>query len=322
MDKVITRRKQWVDALRAMAIIFVVFGHTVQWCFPFFQYTTAIKIPLFFAISGYVFKYDDNILTFIKHWFLKLIFPYFCLVTIPALLFSITHGSGYLFDCMQKMISGESYWFMPCLIIAELMWYFILKYSKSTLFVILFSFVFSSIGFILKANNVLDYACINISLTCLLFLLLGYLFRLYESILIQIQNYWKGLILLLYILMCFFSPYIFADMMFDIHLGEYFNIPYCLAMILLGCFGVMLAANYINNFPHWLVYVGQNTLMIYLWAFWGNVFFVVLGKFGFHLQNGTIYKGLIETAVSITICCVLSIVVNRYIPEIVGRKRK
>ena len=52
-----TKRKEWVDALRALAMFLVIYGHLVQGWTPYFVFTSPVKICMFFAISGYVFKY-------------------------------------------------------------------------------------------------------------------------------------------------------------------------------------------------------------------------------------------------------------------------
>ena len=52
----IKSRKDWIDALRALAIILVVLGHQLRGVAEYFIFTSPIKMPLFFAISGYLFK--------------------------------------------------------------------------------------------------------------------------------------------------------------------------------------------------------------------------------------------------------------------------
>ena len=46
-------RKLWIDALRALAMLFVIFGHQVGNYIPYYVFTSPIKIPLFFMITGY-----------------------------------------------------------------------------------------------------------------------------------------------------------------------------------------------------------------------------------------------------------------------------
>lgn len=49
-------RKLWIDSIRAIAIIMVVLGHQIPEETSYFVYTSIVKMPLFFAISGYFFS--------------------------------------------------------------------------------------------------------------------------------------------------------------------------------------------------------------------------------------------------------------------------
>ena len=73
-------RKHWVDALRALAILLVVLGHQLKDMTEYFIFTSPIKMPLFFAISGYLFNTrGGNDVEFFKNWFKKLINLYYYL---------------------------------------------------------------------------------------------------------------------------------------------------------------------------------------------------------------------------------------------------
>ena len=49
-------RKLWIDSIRAIAIIMVVLGPQIPEETSYFVYTSTVKMPLFFAISGYLFS--------------------------------------------------------------------------------------------------------------------------------------------------------------------------------------------------------------------------------------------------------------------------
>ena len=53
-------RKGWVDALRGLAILLVMYGHCVDNMVGYFVFTSPVKMPLFFAITGYVFKLNEG----------------------------------------------------------------------------------------------------------------------------------------------------------------------------------------------------------------------------------------------------------------------
>lgn len=50
------KRIEWIDALRALAMVLVIYGHQVPDLTGFFVFTSPIIITLFFAITGYVFN--------------------------------------------------------------------------------------------------------------------------------------------------------------------------------------------------------------------------------------------------------------------------
>ncbi len=56
-----TDRKQWLDAIKGVAIILVIMSHTYG--VPYLhQYLTACYMPLFFIASGYVFRNREKAL--------------------------------------------------------------------------------------------------------------------------------------------------------------------------------------------------------------------------------------------------------------------
>lgn len=61
----ITNRYEYIDALRGIAILFIVFGHIPMFCYglpeaaqlsSFRAFTSMVQLPLFFFISGFLFS--------------------------------------------------------------------------------------------------------------------------------------------------------------------------------------------------------------------------------------------------------------------------
>lgn len=50
------KRLDWIDALRALAIFLVILGHCAPNCYTYFLFTSPLKMPLFFVITGFVFN--------------------------------------------------------------------------------------------------------------------------------------------------------------------------------------------------------------------------------------------------------------------------
>lgn len=315
------RRKPWIDTLRAIAMLFVLFGHQVQWLDDFFLYTTPIKIPLFFAISGYLFNDRNGFQReFYVNCFWKLVFPFFCLVSIPAVILSFYYGVDFLFESWHKMISGESYWFITCLIVAEVIHFYIRKICKTTLFVTVVCLICSVIGLFVARNGILSFGKINTALICQTYLLLGFLLRQYEKELDRVP--WGGVVglFVVYVGLCFASQYLFTNTKFDCNLNLYYNTAYCALLITIGCISCFMFAKRITKYPKWLIFIGQNTFILYLWAGHALTFFVVLVKLGVELPQENILYSLIQTIWATAVCMGVAMAVNRYLPFIVGKK--
>ena len=127
-DKKIHVRKYWIDALRGMAMLFVIFGHQCSEWTSFFVFTSAIKVSLFFVISGYLFnERNGDVISFLKNLFFKLIIPYFFLSLLPMrLLYGIIRGAtiGVFGKYIYNFLCGTLIWYMPCCIIAEIIQFF------------------------------------------------------------------------------------------------------------------------------------------------------------------------------------------------------
>ena len=46
-----SKRKQWVDELRGIAMLLVLYGHLIQGSTPYFTFTSPIKLPLFLQLQ-------------------------------------------------------------------------------------------------------------------------------------------------------------------------------------------------------------------------------------------------------------------------------
>lgn len=91
-----SQRKQWVDIVKGIAIIMVVWQHSCQRTMTYFSlqedpilkamnlFVATVNMELFFAISGYIYflcrdKYLANIKSFVKTRFYDLMIPYLIL---------------------------------------------------------------------------------------------------------------------------------------------------------------------------------------------------------------------------------------------------
>lgn len=313
---VCNNRKLWLDALRGVAMLLVVYGHCVQEWTGYFVFTSPVKMPLFFIISGYLFKQrDGNQKKFFKSIFLKLIIPWMVFGLFPYIFIHPT----LIGERVYSLVSGKVLWFMPCLIIAEIIWFYVLKFTNSFKWVVIAGLLVSSFGFFLSANHLLRFAMIDTAFIVQAFFVVGYLLKRYESI-IKTRKTIIILVLLMYIGIGLVTLYYYPGESLDVHVNKYYNIPICAVMIVLGC-GLLFSI--FRQRPvewKWLVYIGQNTLLIYMLHGYGlSVASRVLPIA--NEQIGLPLLALIKTIIACVLCCILAIIVNRYIPQIVGKKK-
>lgn len=318
-------RKDWIDCLRALAMILVVLGHASYRIVPerylFFLFTSPVKMPLFFAISGYVFSIKNgDEKTFWRSWFLRIIVPWFCLALIPGIPRCVFLKENLL--CfLSDLISGKELWFMPCFAIAYIIHFYIRKYAKREHVVSCLCFVAWGAGLLAAHYNMLNYAMINRALIAQLFFLIGYLFKEHEYLFSKLS--WKNYLLffLIYIGLCVLSMYLFPHKKIDVHMNRYYNIPYCFMLIIIGCMFLFGVARKALISYRLFNYIGRNTLLLYIWhpyVFQGVI--VIVGLLSLTTLGGWEYA-LVKSIISVGVCLTCSAFINKYAPWIVGKTK-
>ncbi len=142
-------RLQWIDALKGIGIILVVFAHH-SLPVALDTYIFSFHMPLFFFISGFLFdfgKYAESAANFVRGRFRSLIVPYFCFAVITGLFYflldtafqpgvtnieffenSILHGTSHILVAFGPEVSyNPPLWFLTCLFVTELLFYGLTK---------------------------------------------------------------------------------------------------------------------------------------------------------------------------------------------------
>ena len=179
-------RIDWVDVARGYGILCVIVAHCEVGRIGTWMYT--FHLPLFFIISGYLFTYKEDCKLFLKRKIKSMIGPYFYL-GIPMIVFSFLIKGNYTIQDAMKLCASFilqrrmwTLWFLTCLFCTEIVFYFIVRYCKTTV----------KIGVCCIALTILGYTYyyfggiplpwnFDVSLMAISFFYVGYFCKLKQS---------------------------------------------------------------------------------------------------------------------------------------------
>lgn len=199
------QRIQWLDNLRAIAIFFVVLGHTVGLPEPVYKLIFSFHMPIFFWISGVFVKEkirEETLFEFVRKRWRKRLIPYasFSVLSYMAWFFLFRHfgtqaalkidpvrpliGMFYGNGINNWLVYNTVLWFFLCLFVSEILFFFIIK-MPSRAYIIVALVAFSIIGYLDTYYNPPDGFRlpwnIDIALTTVVFYGVGFLSKRYVS---------------------------------------------------------------------------------------------------------------------------------------------
>lgn len=298
-------------------MLLVIWGHLMPDNRCFFIATSPFKIPLFFAITGIILNYQKTIKKFYCDLFFKLIVPWLTLSLLPVFVISFSKDIHFFIDSLIKILTGENFWYLPACIIANSVFYHICQF-KNLRKITIGALVICSIGFLLAYNSIGNLFMLNRALIAQLYIYIGFIFK--ELILSKEHKSLKinaGLILA-YLILLFICFYFYPDKNIDVHLNKYYNIPVNLLMIFTGCFTILMTARNFNISFKWLSFIGQNTLVFYIWHWYSILVSKALINY-FIPNQAPVLLCFISSILILSFC---SIIINRYFPYLAGKSHK
>lgn len=317
-----SRRLDWLDALRGLAMLFVVYGHQVNWR-EYSVFVNPVKVCMFFAITGYLFKAEGSWSQFLRKILRRLVIPWLALPLIPTLLLCPFRGFSYLTENLLEIVTGQSVWYMPCCICAEIVWFFLLREAKNLPQLCLGVVISVLAGFVLFRFGLLNIFMFNRALVAQIYLLFGYLYRQYADRLKARAGTWTVPALwAVYLGLGILTLLLFPGQSMDIHLNRYYNVPFCMVMVWVGVTAMFYTAeNCVRRFPKWLLFVGNNTILIYIYhSYVAKAIDVAAARLGYP-EIGRL-GALFVAAAACAVCCALAVPLNRFAPELQGLRRK
>ena len=306
-----TKRLEWIDIAKGIAIILVVLGHATG-ASVVGKYIYCFHMPLFFIISGMCFrkgKYEFS--EFFWKRFRQLFLPAIFLTSLCIIIMKVGHHP-YDYSALLQGLPG-ALWFLPVLFCVEIVYFFSSKINT-----IIGGVICALIGLGLAKGQIhLPYSITSIP-TALAFYSLGNLlsFSKAEKISNGLGKYGMIVCILLLVL-----P-ILRFTIYPNHLYLFANdiewIDFIVAS--LASYGVLLLAMKMESCPkrirNIMLWLGNNTMMIM--AIHLPIMYI-MSDFR-SLYNSYILFKVSEEIAMWTISCAFALAANRYCPWIVGKK--
>ncbi|MBA3724329.1 MAG: acyltransferase family protein [Candidatus Levybacteria bacterium] len=284
-ENAISSRISWIDVCRGIAILFVLYAHVLG-SDSYRHLFYAFHMPLFFFLSGIVFKEDyKSFFGLVIKSCKTILVPYFIFACLTYLLWFLKEPSTHntLNDFIYQ-IQGIFYgngnngylyfnvalWFLPCLFITKIGFALITKFFSSTKIIIGIIMLFSIAGYVLSSyysSSKLPFG-IETALSAIVFFGVGFLVKRNTHLFpLMMKNglllFITGLVLIVIFGTINYNMYGYQIDMRMNRLNNYF-LFYAGALSGIVCwvaFSMMIGKNLI------LEYIGKHTLHLFVWHY-------------------------------------------------------
>lgn len=313
-------RIEWVDLLRGICILCVMSVHLGVPEYIYRLYSP-FYLAIFFFVSGYLHLNSKNNFVDVIKREKKLIIPFLSFGLFNLVWEFIVSGASVYTNTVKFFAqvsgsSGDSLWFISCLIICEILYYIIelVLFNQN---------IYNGICYVLLLLIGASMSCvysihlpwhIEVAMVLLFFFKLGALYREYESKLVfRTKKILFWITLLLYLTLVIFYP----EMIVDSHVGQYSN-------FVIFIFSAMLAICFLTIFckkmgkVNVINFLGQNTLIYYALHIKA---FTVIRKIICLFALPLWFQWILIYATTIIIMIIPIKIVNRFFPELIGHRR-
>ena len=339
------QRIKWLDNLRAIAIFFVVLGHTVGLPAHVEKLIFSFHMPIFFWISGLFAREsirDETLGGFISKRWRKRLIPYlsFSVISYVAWFCLFRHfgsqaemnispirpliGFFYGNGINDWLVTNTVLWFFLCLFVTEIFFYFVIKVPSRLWMVLLAGF--SIVGYLDVYYNPPDGFRLpwntDIAFTTVVFYGAGYLSKGYV-LGNNKSTPWRWVVMVLSLVL--YATFSLLNRKVALVAGVYGNYFYFYAAAMAGiCFWMEFA--YMLPTSRFFSKIGRNTLTIFSLHLLVFPFITAVLVYGLKMPSQLKFESaslsLAYAVISILVLLPISDLINRYAPFILGESRK
>lgn len=326
---IMSERRNDIDFAKGIGIVLMMLGHSyssgngeivIQWLYSF-------HMPLFFIVSGMIkrSKNEKPLKNLVKERFIALLVPYYVWGSLAACFLTLIgkRSLHFFLECLKSIFtfSGLSaMWFLPCLFLAEIFFWFILRlHARSKLYGMILFAMFFFAGSFVSATDPLFIVLLR-SATGTTFLYLGYL-------LAEIYNK-KGNPFVLLIMVVFDLILISINGAISIAARMYGNIGLFYISALLGTWLTIQIYHYLKGFfcspiSSLFIWIGRNSLIVVCTSLYAIEFIRI---FDYHFLGNIlptlgIAEGFAVCLVAVIIETGIILFGNRYLYVLFGKQK-
>lgn len=329
-----TSRKNWIDWMKALGMLLIIWGHA----FPtgLIAYIYSYNVPLFFIISGFLFKQENSFRQFFNKNLYSLVIPYLLLCVIKDFSYLLKNWNNFqeLINCPIGILTGfhtyngvpaaRSLWFVYTLFILKILFQ-ISGNKRSNLMMLLAIALIGS--FALNHFSIHPDWAVSNTFAAIPWFMCGYVIsKDYKQILENVVDFvkkWRTLavtvFILLTLLLLFVSNINGEVMMYKGYYGN--NIILFLAFGLIGSISIFILSAILDNLQIRAVQVISIGTMVIL-MFHRDIY-RSFEKIVSNLSDGVISEGLLSLSASVVTLILfipIIIILQKIFPIILGRR--
>lgn len=325
----IENRIEWIDQLKGLMLLLVIIEHIgdiPSYLSPTIYYWGGSAMPVYFAISGYLFSVKRPPKVFFKNKIESLLIPYilisFLLVTFDKNIY-LQGGGDYFFKELERILidgisasKGTPLWFVLTLFLINAIMYPIIRTLSNKWFLLGIAFISSIIAWKLSYNNIKLVLNLESLFTALPFFVVGYIFK-EENLKYNIVTKTGGGMILVMLLIVSLLLYNSIPLLIVFHGIVPVYLSYVFGVISILFYFILFQLHFNRLMSYILKFVSLNGMTFLGFHAYFQLLVAVICKKICVVND---YKFLITFLLPLIICFLISFPINRYVPKLVGKK--
>ncbi len=272
-------RIEFVDLAKGVCILLVVFVHSRILVDPV-PALEALRMPLYFILSGLFFKDYGSLYNFIEKKVNKILIPFLFFYFFSLAILFLLDGKWGIYEIVRPIfdpnIHNGPLWFLSCLFIVNVMYCTISISVKGMIIKTLIVLICGVVGYILSVNDIYLPMYVNVAFTALPFFYIGFILRklpiLYRNKFDRYNLFFSIVLILPIVVYCIYNgttPHV------DFFANKYYGNPFVIYVVSISLVvGLLLLCKAIKWIPI-VAYFGRYSIIVlgfhYLFLLYGNI---------------------------------------------------